>query len=421
MEILLSFLSLTTFGTPAYELENQALLLALHHEIVQDGIKVTFDSEEDAVAASGTGRATDDPLFEVVDVNGMRHECVTERSTAAGTSEQGVSNAASAPNEPLAGLAGRCVQMNHGYWTYQWCNKHEVLQLHVDEKGVTEASHSLGVYTDIGADDSASLQRFRGGEMCEETSVPRRSDVHLKCCAGKEAGGAALTVGSLEETSKCVYSIVMCIQALCAGGAPLVTDTPPPASTIVAQLKNACFQWRPPRETWWVYEYCVGKHVRQFHAEQQQQQKKPKQAPAVGADASSGGSSAAATTAAATVTVVTSEFYLGKSDGAHNFALSDENAVHAVATDPAASYFAAQYGSGTPCDRGALEGQARKTEVRFTCAPPGGAAHAIVSVKEDPTCSYTLVFATTLLCAHSAFVVPPTPTRKVRCDPVASA
>jgi hypothetical protein len=421
--MLLAFVA-QLWTTRVHELENQALLLALHREIVRDGISVAFDSEEDAVAATAV-RAAGDPLFEVVDLNGTRHECVadgthTTSASASASTASAADGVAALGVDPLAGLAGRCVQMNHGYWTYQWCNKHEVLQLRVDEKGATEASHSLGVYTDIGADDSASLQRFRGGEVCEETSAPRRSDVHLKCCAGKEAGGAALTVGSLTETSKCVYTIVMCIRALCTDAAPLVVDSPP-ASTLLGPLKNACFQWRPPRETWWVYEYCVGKHVRQFHAEQQQQQT---QAPAAAGGASSGASrsaSAAATTAVAAVTVVTSEFYLGKSDGVRGFALSDEDAVNTGATDPAASYFAVQYGSGTPCDRGTLRGQARKTEVRFTCAPPGGAAHAIVSVKEDPTCSYTLVFATTLLCAHPAFVVPPTPTRRVRCGPVASA
>ena len=121
----------------------------------------------------------------------------------------------------------------------------------VDESGTTDASHSLGIYKPNagGAGDSAELvQHFRGGEICPETSAPRRADVRLECCAvaNAEDGGAALTVGSLTETSKCVYTIVLCVQALCVGAKPLIPDVLP-ASALLAPLQNACFQWRPPR------------------------------------------------------------------------------------------------------------------------------------------------------------------------------
>ena len=228
---------------------NQALLRALHGELLESGFDVVMESGFDGAVATEASR------FEVSDVNGTRHECVVDAEAERGGDSGGGSGAhpgVVAPlTDPLAGLKGRCVQMNHGYWTYQWCHEHEVLQLHVDESGTTDASHSLGIFKPNagGAGDSAELvQHFRGGEICPETSAPRRADVRLECCAvaNAEDGGAALTVGSLTETSKCVYTIVLCVQALCVGAKPLIPDVLP-ASALLAPLKNACFQWRPPR------------------------------------------------------------------------------------------------------------------------------------------------------------------------------
>lgn len=387
---------------------NQALLRALHGELLESGFDVVMESGFEGAVATEASR------FEVSDVNGTRHECVVDAEAERGGDGGGGSGAhpgVAAPlTDPLAGLKGRCVQMNHGYWTYQWCHEHEVLQLHVDESGTTDASHSLGIYKPNagGAGDSAELvQHFRGGEICPETSAPRRADVRLECCAvaNAEDGGAALTVGSLTETSKCVYTIVLCVQALCVGAKPLIPDVLP-ASALLAPLQNACFQWRPPRvsfifyihaitmtkystnlmillceiylqETWWTFEFCVGKHVRQFHAVQQKQ---PASSPTganagAGADASAvavaagAGAGADASAAVATVTVVLSEFFLGKSpsEGAE-LTQSDELALHVVEVDPAASWYEAQYVGGTACDKGARRGSGRSTEVHFMCA-----------------------------------------------------
>ena len=92
---------------------------------------------------------------------------------------------------------------------------------------------------------------------------------------------------------------------------------------IVLADHSNCFQIAG----WWTYEFCYGKHIRQFHQE--------KDLPVRPQD----------------------EFFLGRWTG------SSKEEHH---TDTDYKYFSLRYSEGTTCD---LTGQKRASEVRFSCSP----------------------------------------------------
>lgn len=189
------------------------------------------------------------------------------------------------------------------------------------------------------------------------------------------------------------------------------TDARPPSAIVAAALTSTC---QVRHEDWWTYEFCYGKHVRQYHVE--------------------GGGVATATSTPAAGGVggeITDEFLLGVADGPASTPVAD-----AVDTDPASPpghsvYVASTYADGAPCD---LTGGKRAAEIRFVCpesggAPPGDAAPGapaatgvpgapiLLSAREPATCTYVVTVAVPALCGHASFKKVEPPTRTIVCKP----
>lgn len=123
------------------------------------------------------------------------------------------------------------------------------------------------------------------------------------------------------------------------------------------------------QETWWTYEYCHKKHLRQFHLEDDK---------------------------------AVQEFFLGYYDpeatAAYNQNLSDVSILKDPRSkDASHRYHSHQFTNGTTCD---LTNLPRETEVRFVCAE---GRTMINSITELSTCKYALTVQSQILCAHPLF------------------
>eukprot|EP00271_Cylindrocystis_brebissonii_P013173 TRINITY_DN32793_c0_g1_i1.p1 TRINITY_DN32793_c0_g1~~TRINITY_DN32793_c0_g1_i1.p1 ORF type:complete len:391 (-),score=89.62 TRINITY_DN32793_c0_g1_i1:756-1928(-) len=165
------------------------------------------------------------------------------------------------------------------------------------------------------------------------------------------------------------------------GGSPdTATTRRSPESLLDSMAGLPCF-YRV--EGWWTYELCFKKHLRQYHSEKDQ---------------------------------VVAEFYLGLYDKEASEELYERHGGEAFlqkdpSTDTAAQrYHAHVYANGTECD---LTGQLRQTEVRYICSEDG--QNFLSSIKEAPTCRYTLLFHTSLLCNHQWFKKEAAPVNGINC------
>ena len=212
---------------------------------------------------------------------------------------------------------------------------------------------------------------------------------------------------------------------------------PSPAS-LLRSLEGACLY--RIEDSWWTYELCFERHVRQFHRE------------------GPGGASA--------------EFWLGKwggggeggssSSGSSGSGSSGSSTQYNVSisrdrSSPLgeASFVSSTYGGGDPCDL--LAGRPRRAEVRYVCherpaptaappqpqqqppppqggpssspppTPPAAAAAAnlvqpppnvILSAKELSTCSYEVVVGVDALCRHRGFRAAEPAMATISCRPV---
>jgi hypothetical protein len=185
------------------------------------------------------------------------------------------------------------------------------------------------------------------------------------------------------------------------------SSTPSPAA-LVASLDGTCLY---RMEDWWTYEFCAGRHARQFHREP---------------DGPGAGGSPGA---------VVSEFYLGRWNETAPIDPVPRSDPGGLPEEEVA-FVSQEYGGGQPCD---LTGAPRGVEVRFVCADggsgggggggaaggknsaldgvpaPTGPRDALLAVREPATCRYTFVVAVADLCAHPAFRRAEPPTLAVRC------
>ena len=187
---------------------------------------------------------------------------------------------------------------------------------------------------------------------------------------------------------------------------PAASASPPSPAALISSLDGACLY---RMEDWWTYEFCAGKHARQFHKE---------------ADGPGGQLGA-----------VVSEFFLGRfneSTPADPVPRSDPGGL----PEEQVAFISQEYGGGQPCD---LTGAPRGVEVRFVCADGGsgsggsgggqrgsaldgvpapvGPRDALLAVREPATCRYTFTVAVADLCVHPAFRKVEPPTLVVRCAP----
>jgi len=141
-------------------------------------------------------------------------------------------------------------------------------------------------------------------------------------------------------------------------------------------MQGVCVQ---RNEGWWTYEVCIGRSVRQFHAE-------ASAAPLV-------------------------DFSLGQYQGDFGtiadtqqnrllLAQSSSGSIYGSMAplssgSPEAAALVQMYTRGTPCDE---TGSTRETEVRFVCQ--GDDTVQLRSVKEVATCKYVVTVATAIACTN---------------------
>jgi len=155
---------------------------------------------------------------------------------------------------------------------------------------------------------------------------------------------------------------------------------------------------------WWTYEFCYGKHIRQFHQMEKDHSIRPQD-----------------------------EFFLGRrfpensileANEAEMQQESEESTDLSVESEAMSTnrrigsrreFYSETYTDGTPCD---LTGVPRRAEVRYFCTESGSSS--IVDVKEPSSCQYLVTVGTPLLCKHSAFVPRHPKTVNIPCLPVES-
>lgn len=135
----------------------------------------------------------------------------------------------------LVSLRQTCLDLPTGWWTYRYCYKQHVRQIHVGEGSQVETDWSLGQYKST--EHNAALrsrdplyfvsQFYEGGQPCDENNKHRSTEVRLQCCPGKSHNKAP-AFDSIQEPSLCTYVAKVCVPALCK--APLAQPPPPAAA-----------------------------------------------------------------------------------------------------------------------------------------------------------------------------------------------
>jgi len=148
-------------------------------------------------------------------------------------------------------------------------------------------------------------------------------------------------------------------------------------------------------ESYWTYELCHGKHLRQYHEEREGK------------------------------TIKVQEYFLGKfNKEAYDFLVSEyeKDVANGITRHPPTKkidglnlpYHEILMKDGTVCD---LNGQPRQTKVLYVCYPAG--KNQIYSFKEVSTCEYEVVVLTSVLCSHPSYKPEESTEHSVTCRPVA--
>eukprot|EP00946_MAST-07B_sp_MAST-7B-sp1_P002392 g2392.t1 len=328
-------------------------------------------------------------------------------------------------------LASECAQKQLGWWTYRWCHLQSVRQFHVEKDGTLAAETSLGLFDET-ASNAVNLKKqrkrgkkrdkrskgavvdphthiFSNGDMCSETSKPRKTEVRFKCCnpdkgassssSSSVSGGSvpnAVSIQSIQEPTTCSYLLTLCTPHACragerklsqkgsAGGSSGSNHISSSSSivSLLKRMKGSCFRLL---DGWWTYEFCYGSHLRQMHIQIKDDDKTGNQ-----------------------VQEVQSMYELGKWSGVAISADEEqEHVVHlpSLHTDPAAGArkvvaFKEEYDGGGMCE---LTGKPRSTTVYFVCRGGSGLTSRILSVKEDSSCHYLIELHSAHLCVHPLF------------------
>ncbi|XP_022301578.2 protein OS-9-like [Crassostrea virginica] len=120
---------------------------------------------------------------------------------------------------------------------------------------------------------------------------------------------------------------------------------------------------------WWSYEFCYGKHIRQFHMEDGR--------------------------------ILGNVIMLGYYESEFDWKNETNMEIKSRNKNRLNRYHSQQYINGSKCD---LTGKARKTEVRFLCEE--GTGDYIARLDEPETCSYVLTVHTTKICHHPYLKLP---------------
>nr|XP_028580905.1 endoplasmic reticulum lectin 1 isoform X1 [Podarcis muralis] len=172
---------------------------------------------------------------------------------------------------------------------------------------------------------------------------------------------------------------------------------PSPADLLEPLFKQSSCSYRI--ESYWTYEVCHGKHIRQYHEEKETGQK-----------------------------INIQEYFLGNM--LHKSPILDpeqeekENEKDSAKEIPMKNiegqmtpYYPIGMGNGTPCTL--RQNLPRSSSVMYVCHPE--AKHEILSVAEVTTCEYEVVILTPLLCSHPKYRFRASPVNDIFCQSLPGA
>ncbi|CAL8257599.1 unnamed protein product [Lota lota] len=167
---------------------------------------------------------------------------------------------------------------------------------------------------------------------------------------------------------------------------------PAPGVLLEPLFKQSSCSYRI--ESYWTYEVCHGKHVRQYHEEKETGQKTSIQEYFLG--------------------IMTETGELGPKCGeAEDVSSESEKEVPTRNIEGQFTpYYPVGMSNGTPCVL--KQNQARATSVMYVCHPE--AKHEILSIAEVTTCEYEVVILTPLLCNHPKFRFKSSPVNAILCQ-----
>ncbi|EAT40367.1 AAEL007891-PB, partial [Aedes aegypti] len=167
---------------------------------------------------------------------------------------------------------------------------------------------------------------------------------------------------------------------------------PSPIDLLVPLFTHSC-SYRI--ESYWTYEVCHGKYIKQYHEERHEKTSKLQ------------------------------EYYLGKWDKEKTVTLkafyenSDAEGAkmqYKKIDGLNLPYLELEMDSGTVCD---LNGEPRVTKVLYVCYLHG--KNEVYSLKETSTCNYEIIILTPLLCAHPKYKPQDIEENKVNCYPLGNS
>ncbi|XP_053568175.1 endoplasmic reticulum lectin 1 [Bombina bombina] len=168
---------------------------------------------------------------------------------------------------------------------------------------------------------------------------------------------------------------------------------PTPGDLLEPLFKQSSCSYRI--ESYWTYEVCHGKHIRQYH-EDKETGKKPD----------------------------IQEYYLGNMMKKNSLAETGEKQDESEKTEylrdshtkniegQITPYYPIEMGNGTPCSL--KQDLPRSSTVMYICHPD--AKHEILSVAEITTCEYEIVILTPLLCSHPKYRFRTSPINDIFCQ-----
>ncbi|XP_068864907.1 endoplasmic reticulum lectin 1 isoform X2 [Aphelocoma coerulescens] len=167
---------------------------------------------------------------------------------------------------------------------------------------------------------------------------------------------------------------------------------PTPGELLEPLFKQSSCSYRI--ESYWTYEVCHGKHIRQYHEEKETGQK-----------------------------INIQEYYLGNMIMKNPLSEPDqeekEHSKDSAKEIPTKNiegqmtpYYPVELGNGTPCSL--RQNLPRSSTVMYICHPE--AKHEILSVAEVTTCEYEVVILTPLLCNHPKYRFRASPVNDIFCQ-----
>ncbi|XP_077912694.1 endoplasmic reticulum lectin 1 isoform X3 [Halichoerus grypus] len=165
---------------------------------------------------------------------------------------------------------------------------------------------------------------------------------------------------------------------------------PNPRELLEPLFKQSSCSYRI--ESYWTYEVCHGKHIRQYHEEKESGQK-----------------------------VNIHEYYLGNMLAKNLLSEKDQEADENEKSKEIPTkniegqmtpYYPVGMGNGTPCSL--KQNRPRSSTVMYICHPES--KHEILSVAEVTTCEYEVVILTPLLCNHPKYRFRASPVNDIFCQ-----